>query len=80
MPRWASRITLEIINVKIERLQEITEDVKSEGVEIDGHYTMFYKTAFERFWDPLYAKKPEYQWAANPWVWVIEFRKWDDTF
>jgi hypothetical protein len=78
MPYWASRITLEIINVRVERLQEITEeDALSEGFEIghglDESSPFFAKGAFKKYWDSLYTKKPEYQWDANPWVWVIDF-------
>lgn len=74
MPRWASRISLEITGVRVERLQGITEeDAQKEGVEIDGHYSMFYKTAFKKLWDSINGKK--HPWESNPWVWCIEFKR-----
>ncbi len=74
MPRWASRITLETVHVKVERLQDITgEDCIKEGM--DGKLRQDYglRYAFGSGWNSLYTKKPEYQWEQNPWVWVIEF-------
>lgn len=78
MPRWASRITLEITNVKAERLQDITEDAANkEGVYIDGTssngHIFTAREHFEGLWDFINGKK--YPWLANPWVWVIEFQK-----
>ena len=74
MPRWASRITLEITNVKVERLQEITEeDTRAEG--IINPLGCLALNIFPAYLYSLYAKKSEYQWNNNPWVWVIEFKK-----
>lgn len=81
MPRWASRITLEITNVRVERLQEITEeDAKNEGVipdesKKDGMSPIInsYKYPFERLWDSINGKT--YPWSSNPWVWCVEFRR-----
>ncbi len=77
MPRWASRITLEITNVRVERLQEITEeDAKKEGcVAESGEGCAFYpaKLAFELLWNTIKGKT--YPWSSNPWVWVVEFRR-----
>lgn len=69
MPRWASRITLEVVDVKDpERLISISlADVHAEGFLGFSH--------FFKYWDSLYTKKPEYQVEANPWVRLIEFRK-----
>lgn len=80
MPRWASRITLEIEDVRVERLQDITEeDAVSEGaafcnhgVEHDGRH---YLCSFRALWDSTNAKRPGCAWADNPWVWVIAFRR-----
>lgn len=73
MPRWASRITLEVTGVRVERLQDITEhDAIGEGV-ISSDYDKTYRYAFSVLWDSINAKRG-YGWAANPWVWVIEFR------
>lgn len=83
MPRWASRITLEITDVRVERLREITEeDAWKEGVHefidrkhpyIDKYGTGVALAAFSNLWDSIYGK--QYPWESNPWVWVISFRK-----
>ena len=83
MPRWASRITLEITGVRVERLQEIKpEDVIKEGVEyykpVPNEYLDTYLIyMFEELWNSLNAKRG-YGWEANPWVWVIEFKRVDN--
>ena len=86
MPRWASRITLEIEDVRVERLQEITEeDAKAEGIFAYGYEAGLcgegsiielptYIEPFMELWDSLNAKRG-YGWAENPWVWVISFRR-----
>jgi hypothetical protein len=85
MPRWASRITLTITDVRVERVTDITEDdAIAEGVEhgfYDGGYWTLtddprcdYRRGFIRAWDSTYAKRG-YGWDTNPWVWRIEFRK-----
>jgi len=73
MPRWASRITLDITSVRVERVQEISEeDARAEGVEPDKE-TGSYKDSFMVLWDRLNARRG-FGWDKNPWVWVIEFR------
>jgi hypothetical protein len=85
MPRWASRITLEVTGVRVERLNEISEaDAKAEGVEpwsfgpyqnmTTGEYgaTYPYRGGFACVWDEL---QEAHTWKSNPWVWVYEFRK-----
>jgi len=79
MPRWASRITLEITGVRVERLQDITnQDAMAEGI---GHLYAYDesqptpKDATRRFaelWQSIYGEE---SWQANPWVWVIEFKR-----
>ena len=75
MPRWASRITLEITGLRVERLQDITEeDAVTEGLpprEQTGFDTARYR--YHILWDSLNAKRG-YAWDSNPWVWVIEFK------
>jgi uncharacterized protein YhfF len=80
--REASRITLEITNVRVERLNEISEeDAKAEGVPpiwledddnlIPPHDS--YREGFAELWDKINGKK--HPWSSNPWVFVIEFRR-----
>lgn len=87
MPREAARLFLKVTSVKVERLQDITEeDARSEGC-IDYHdkmgdgkfedvieFDLTARDAFSYLWDTLNAKRG-YGWDANPWVWVIEFER-----
>lgn len=75
MPHWASRITLEIVSVRVERLKDISEpDARSEGCEPAWFGKRFagYSTAFAQLWESINGAG---SWDANPWVWVVEFRK-----
>ncbi|MGP2939738.1 hypothetical protein ACX8XK_00080 [Serratia marcescens] len=77
MPRWASRITLEITAVRVERLNDISEeDAKAEGVAPSQHIITppeaLYRVGFLKLWQSIYGVD---SWGANPWVWVIEFRR-----
>ncbi|EFB0402315.1 hypothetical protein HGG92_002031 [Salmonella enterica] len=88
MPRWASRITLEITDVRVERLHNISErDSLREGLfqlPASGRYClqpgMQYfgmashsaKEVYSWLWASIYGEE---SWAANPWVWVIEFKR-----
>nr|WP_241866186.1 hypothetical protein [Klebsiella aerogenes] len=98
MPRWASRILLEITNVRIERLNAISpEDAESEGLErtnftgfgdepglpsypepdvyfdpLKKQWKEYPPEAFAGLWESIYG---EGSWKANPWVWVIEFKR-----
>ncbi len=74
MPRIASRITLEITDIRIERLNDISEeDAKAEGVQpIDFGYGDCYALGFNKLWDEIYGDE---SWSANPWVWVVEFKR-----
>jgi hypothetical protein len=76
MPRWASRLTLEITNIRVERLQAITEeDALDEGVDYEWHgIPVGMRDNYRTLWDSLNAKRG-YGWDVNPWVWVIEFRR-----
>lgn len=79
MPRWASRITLEITGVRVERLNSMTEsDALSEGCHgghgsIPGYmYSASPHEHFHHIWESIYGAD---SWQANPWVWVIEFKR-----
>jgi len=81
MPRWASRILLEITDVRIERLQSISEaDALAEGVkhceaELDtGGYWYAPEELYSMLWTKIYGWG-ERGWNANPWVWVVEFKR-----
>jgi hypothetical protein len=88
MPRWASRITLEITDVRVERVNEISEDdALAEGIEEleqgppmerfwapDGDDGHHCAVhAYAELWDSINGKK--HPWASNPWVWVVGFKK-----
>lgn len=80
LPRWASRITLEVASVRVERLQTITEaDAKAEGVApgetTDGDLS--HALGFIDTWDRLNAKRG-HGWDENPWVWVVGFKRTED--
>jgi len=76
MPRWASRITLEITDVRVERLNSISDtDANAEGVSADQLSPARY--VFGSLWQSIYGADNPQSWQANPWVWVIEFRRVD---
>ncbi|EDZ4569897.1 hypothetical protein GVS27_21420 [Salmonella enterica] len=74
MPRWASRITLEITDVRVERLNSISDsDASKEGCCIaDMESGDCLSDVFARLWTSIYGDD---SWQANPWVWVIEFKR-----
>lgn len=76
MPRWASRIMLEIVSVRGERLNSISEeDAKAEGVYAHPNFTTpVYGMQFRDLWDSINGKRG-IGWDKNPWVWVIEFKR-----
>lgn len=86
MPRWASRITLEVTGVRVERLQEISEaDAKAEGIEELSHGFRDYLqrdvqmdavSSYESLWESINGAG---SWDANPWVWVIEFKRLEEA-
>ena len=87
MPRWASRITLEVTGVRVERLNAITEeDAMAEGVllrwrepERGTTYTDDIPSALDAGFLPLplgiYQRPGPDSWDANPWVFVVEFKR-----
>ena len=76
MPREAARIFLKVTNVRVERLQDITEeDAIKEGAKAYGPNNCSgtsARIAFAEIWDKT---ATEHEWRTNPWVWVIEFEK-----
>nr|WP_287860751.1 hypothetical protein [Klebsiella sp.] len=84
MPRWASRILLEITDVRVERLNSISqEDAKAEGMELTGWRPTYSDpdsggevwTPYDNFaqlWGSIYGEE---SWKTNPWAWVIEFKR-----
>ena len=79
MPRWASRLTLEVVSVRVERVQEISNpDAQAEGVgwwqPVGGEKD--YRLEYSMLWNRINAKRG-YSWDSNPWAWVIEFKRCD---
>lgn len=86
MPKWASRITLEVTGVRVERVQDITEeDAKAEGVmpfpyDPEGDCwtaaepSQKYRTAFNYLWGEINGWDGPKSWAAGPWCWVVSFK------
>jgi len=73
MPRWASRINLEVVSVRVERVQDISEDdARAEG--ISNPLGSLALNIFPSLWDSINLKRG-YGWDTNPWVWVIEFKR-----
>ena len=88
MPRKYSRITLEIVSVRVQRVQEISEeDAEAEGVERCGPgngegfhgptVAELYRWGYRNGWNAINAKRG-FSWDKNPWVWVIEFKRVTD--
>lgn len=89
MPRWASRIDLEIVDIRVERVQEISDDdcwaegIPEELFDEAEHYLAGgsplrggspERCAFAQIWDSI-NKKRGFGWETNPWVWVISFKR-----
>ena len=74
MPRGMSRITLEITEIRVQRLREISEDdAKAEGADIEEWQVITHVGAFHLLWDSINAKRAP--WSSNPWVWAVTFRR-----
>lgn len=77
MPRWASRITLEITGVRVERVQEISKvDCLAEGMWPGDPRTseVSHKIRYQNLWNSINADRG-FGWDKNPWVWVVEFKR-----
>lgn len=83
MPRWASRITLEITDVRVERVQDISQiDAIAEGgppdhpsfskISREMGFSDWPRSWFAQTWWGIYGREA---WNTNPWVWVIEFKR-----
>lgn len=78
MPRTASRLLLEVVSVRVERLQAISEaDAEAEGVDFLRHApeadeTLTAAQLYRCLWDAI---NGDGAWDANPWVWVVEFKR-----
>lgn len=79
MPKEATRIWLQVTDVRAERLHNLTNrDAKKEGVTVETDNSgIAHRAAFMRLWDSTIKKSDigTYGWNANPWVWVIEFER-----
>lgn len=103
MPRWASRLALEVTGVRVERVQDISEaDAMAEGLkgltkdgslvkwgipdrdglpgnDDDGWHWKQWESdprkAYRALWNSINGAKPGRSWEANPWVWVVEFKR-----
>lgn len=85
MPRWASRVLLEVVTISGKRLHDVTEDeARAEGVEpaVMIHASQdaaavvehLYLPAFAILWDSINSKRPGCSWKANPFIWSIRYK------
>lgn len=73
MPKWAARLWLEITEIRVERVGEITwQDIALEGIR--GKHAVDTRETFVKLWDSLNAKRG-FSWESNPWCWCISFRR-----
>ena len=74
MPQWASRISVEIEDIQVDRLSAISEeDAIAEGCQCSGIPTAFSnRDTYAKLWDSINGKG---SWDANPWVWVVKFKR-----
>ena len=67
MPRNCARIRLEILNIEVQKVQELDDT----AAQAEGFAN---RQEFRAYWDSMYAKKPEYLWKHNPDIWAISFK------
>jgi hypothetical protein len=82
MPRWACRLVLPLVSVRVERVQSITEtDARAEGLRrtengwtdgATGYDVTSARAAFQELWASIYGQEA---WDSNPWVWVAEWKE-----
>ena len=82
MPRWACRLVLPLVSVRVERVQDITEDdARAEGLRrtengwtdgATGYDVTSARAAFQELWASIYGQA---SWDVNPWVWVAEWKE-----
>jgi len=78
MPRWASRITLEVERIRVERIQDISEaDAFAEGIS-GGDWLGDPVGEFAKLWNSINEKRG-FGWETNCWVWVLEFKRIDNA-
>ena len=82
MPKEAARIFLKVTDVRVERLQDMkTVDFQKEGMQANSipDWWNIIEQKFRKLWDSTVPKKDleQYGWDANPWVWVIEFERFE---
>jgi hypothetical protein len=78
MPKWTARIWLDVVRVRVEQLQAIRcnrIDLLAEGMHLEDPRSL--SDEFHDRWDAIYDKKG-FGWSANPWVWVLEFKRVED--
>lgn len=75
MPRWASRITLEVTGLRVQRLLDISEeDARAEGLALAGLILPGHAVGcFSRLWDEINGERAP--WSSNPWVWIVDFKR-----
>lgn len=82
LPRWASRITLEVTEVRVQRVQEISEgDAEAEGDPKRGLIASenTHVEWFRSLWDSINGRRPGCAWSDNPWCWCLSFRRVNET-
>lgn len=77
LPQWAARIWLEVLDTRVQRVQEITEeDARAEGVEAAWNSARYsYVLGFRKVWDQINGDRPGCSWESNPWVFAYTFRR-----
>ncbi len=76
MPRWACRLFLRVVSVRVARLHAMSEeDAYVEGVVIGSAPSDSCYDGFQKLWDDFYGECQSECWDANPWVWVFEFER-----